>query len=807
MFLVGTFTFVSTFTGEAFADGDGNVLIDQCSIITEQIGTQPEFENPTFAYTNNKDINSDGEITNRQGVILDAVQDKLYLDVDQSNKNGYEYDGYLYKTIFYDEPSGDRSETQPQKTIVRDTEQPAQINVVEYDASNPPNNMVGTYTPPTIVTSYGELPKDAYDVENAELNSFDLTLKNNLPVKVQEEGSIPQTKENLESQSQYTNIHYHGFNVSPLLSSDDVLVDVPSNVTPNTNPPDFLSPTPILPGGYYPGDNTYEPKYGGPINEYNMRIKIPYVHQSGLFWYHSHAHSLSRQQVRGGLSGGIIIKGMDDYYKLLNTEKGLKVTTGNLENIDTEPEPFSVNQKVMMFKDFNDILGTNNEKCLTLNGQVNPKITIKPGEVQFWRIANSGSDVYMNIALEQGKKVWKGDHYELGTPDNQVQFANPNGEPNFIILARDGDVVEKPVATDSVLLPPASRVELLVVGGKKSDYNGEYYLVSDLETHLTKTDKPFFNNFFKITQLLATVKVGDDEDSVCYKDKDGNNLELGDLCSGDNGKSLYRYLQQKSEYQDKILPPSKYIMPSDTLNACPDKYHHYAYRIDPETGKKIVYDEDVLYNGEANGENKRCITYPTEGDNDIKPMYTDPRTSKRYFYFSRGDGKFFLKGFEKAEEKPLDFNKIKELYDANRIDKVSRIGDLEEWYLVNADSNAHVFHIHQLDFVVTEVTVSENLNSKKYNNYDVENCTHLTGILPDGTDGYKCTLESQGYRDVINLPKNSVTTIRIPFVNPFITGTFVYHCHILLHEDRGMMNNIQVVNPDGFEISGAAPTK
>ncbi|NET14377.1 MAG: hypothetical protein F6K08_16885, partial [Okeania sp. SIO1H6] len=612
--------------------------------------------------------------------------------------------------------------------------------------------MVGTYTPPTIVTSYGELPYDPYDpydVENAELNSFDLTLKNNLPVKVQEEGSIPQTKENLESQSQYTNIHYHGFNVSPLLSSDDVLVDVPSNVTPNTNPPDFLSPTPILPGGYYPGDNTYEPKYGGPINEYNMRIKIPYVHQSGLFWYHSHAHSLSRQQVRGGLSGGIIIKGMDDYYKLLNTDEGLKVTTNNLENIDkgmddyykllntdeglkvttnnlenidTEPEPFSVNQKVMMFKDFNDVLGTSGKQCLTLNGQVNPKITIKPGEVQFWRIANSGSDVYMNIALEQGKKKWVDDHYELGKSTNPVQFAQPNNKPNFIILARDGDVVEKPVATDSVLLPPASRVELLVVGGKKSDYNGEYYLVSDLETHLTKTDKPFFNNFFKITQLLATVKVEGDNGSVCYKDKDENNLKLGELCPGDDENSLYSYLQQKSEYQDKILPPSKYIMPSDNLEPCPDKYHHYAYRIDPETGQKIVYCGDksceekenyASYDGKQNGENKRCITNPTNISD--QPMYTDPRTSKRYFYFSRGDGKFFLKGLEKAEDAgksestPVDFNKIKELYDANRIDKVSRIGDLEEWYLVNADSNAHVFHIHQLDFVVTEVTVSEDL--------------------------------------------------------------------------------------------------
>ncbi|NEN90682.1 MAG: multicopper oxidase domain-containing protein [Okeania sp. SIO3H1] len=265
---------------------------------------------------------------------------------------------------------------------------------------------------------------------------------------------------------------------------------------------------------------------------------------------------------------------------------------------------------------------------------------------------------------------------------------------------------------------------------------------------------------------------------------------------------------------------------TDNLEPCPDKYHHYAYRIDPGTGQKIVYcgdqgcDDGVMpknyapYDGSKEEGNKRCITYPTNKDENNIPMYTDPRTSKRYFYFSRGDGKFFLKGLEKAEDAgqsestPVDFNKIKELYDANRIDKVSRIGDLEEWYLVNADSNAHVFHIHQLDFVVTNVTFPADNVPKTYNNYtvDTDNCEKDV-TLPDGTDGEECPLKSQGYRDVINLPKNSVTTIRIPFVNPFITGTFVYHCHILAHEDRGMMNNIQVVNPDGFEISGAAPTK
>ena len=64
--------------------------------------------------------------------------------------------------------------------------------------------------------------------------------------------------------------------------------------------------------------------------------------------------------------------------------------------------------------------------------------------------------------------------------------------------------------------------------------------------------------------------------------------------------------------------------------------------------------------------------------------------------------------------------------------------------------------------------------------------------------GFECNLETQGYRDVINLPPRSTTTIRIPFVNPFITGIFVYHCHILAHEDRGMMQNLKVINPKTF---------
>ena len=205
--------------------------------------------------------------------------------------------------------------------------------------------------------------------------------------------------------------------------------------------------------------------------------------------------------------------------------------------------------------------------------------------------------------------------------------------------------------------------------------------------------------------------------------------------------------------------------------------------------------------------------------------YKDPLTKKRYFYFSQGKapdekGKFFLKGFEddisdihtETGHKEIVYTKIQEAFDGNRIDKISHIGDIEDWHLVNTDNISHVFHIHQLDFLVTKVTFVGNSIEhdvpETYNNYTVNKDTCIATKLPyredrsaeepELLDGFSCGLETQGYRDVINLPPHSETVVRIPFVNPFITGVFVYHCHILGHEDSGMMHNIKVINPKGY---------
>jgi FtsP/CotA-like multicopper oxidase with cupredoxin domain len=101
---------------------------------------------------------------------------------------------------------------------------------------------------------------------------------------------------------------------------------------------------------------------------------------------------------------------------------------------------------------------------------------------------------------------------------------------------------------------------------------------------------------------------------------------------------------------------------------------------------------------------------------------------------------------------------------------VARSGTLEEWTFRNATDEVHDFHIHQVHFVVESV---------------------------DGAQVHPRT-----WRDTVLVPaqrrRGSRSTpgtarILVDFRNPAIRGTFVFHCHMLDHEDGGMMATIKVI--------------
>jgi FtsP/CotA-like multicopper oxidase with cupredoxin domain len=101
---------------------------------------------------------------------------------------------------------------------------------------------------------------------------------------------------------------------------------------------------------------------------------------------------------------------------------------------------------------------------------------------------------------------------------------------------------------------------------------------------------------------------------------------------------------------------------------------------------------------------------------------------------------------------------------------VAEQGTVEDWIIENRSSELHTFHIHQLHFLLLQY-IGQNVNEKFLR--DTVNVPYFNGR----------TLANPSIR------------VRMDFRDPNTIGMFPYHCHLLEHEDKGMMGSIRVVPP------------
>jgi FtsP/CotA-like multicopper oxidase with cupredoxin domain len=98
---------------------------------------------------------------------------------------------------------------------------------------------------------------------------------------------------------------------------------------------------------------------------------------------------------------------------------------------------------------------------------------------------------------------------------------------------------------------------------------------------------------------------------------------------------------------------------------------------------------------------------------------------------------------------------------------VAKQGTVEDWIIENRSQELHAFHIHQLHFLLLDY------GGRQVN----EDFLRDTVNVP--------------YYDGHSLAYPSIR-LRMDFRDPNTVGTFVYHCHLLEHEDKGMMGSIRV---------------
>jgi len=98
---------------------------------------------------------------------------------------------------------------------------------------------------------------------------------------------------------------------------------------------------------------------------------------------------------------------------------------------------------------------------------------------------------------------------------------------------------------------------------------------------------------------------------------------------------------------------------------------------------------------------------------------------------------------------------------------ITRQGDVEDWLVENRTKELHAFHIHQIHFMLLQ----------------------WNGVPID--EPYLRDTINVSYWDGVSKVYPSVK-LRMDFRDPNVVGTFVYHCHLLEHEDGGMMGLIRV---------------
>jgi len=227
-----------------------------------------------------------------------------------------------------------------------------------------------------------------------------ITYINDLPVRPRESCSIPPCHD-------MTNLHFHGLTVSPDAPQDDVL--------------DMMA----MPG-----------------QSLSYTVQIPKDHPPGLYWYHTHPHGESYRQVLDGMSGALVIEGIESYFPALaGLPERVLVVRGR--SVGNDPKSTDLKERVELSS---YVCGGEPEtphEIMTVNASVRPQIEIAPGERQFWRLVNASADRYVDVELE-------GQKFEIVAMDGEpIAHHDPNHRTRI---------------ADHVLLPPAGRLEAIVTG-------------------------------------------------------------------------------------------------------------------------------------------------------------------------------------------------------------------------------------------------------------------------------------------------------------------------------------------------------
>ena len=549
-----------------------------------------------------------------------------------------------------------------------------------------------------------------------------------------------------------TNLHTHGLHVSPAGNSDNVLL----NIAPQTKFP-------------------YE-------------INIPNDHPAGTFWYHAHRHGSTAVQVASGASGVLVVKGERPYtppspqnpkpiadidtvlhdvngapfkeqlflfqqiayacfanqpnqpggpWQQIYTTQGLynASSPANIANapwtcpLATPGNPVSpgVVENFGLQLDSSSIWDTNG-RFTSVNGIVQPTLTVPAGEIQRWRFVHAGIHDTINIQLVRATPVGTTNLIATSALSGNRQqqkadlLAACNASPGTLIPQFE-------IASDGLTRTKLRTVHASQVGGVlESNYMQPGYRSDVLVVFPSDGDYCLLNQAAPKAERVSNGNGGGQGPStpqlLAYVHVRGGQPVTGDL-QAYVGKALY-----------------------DANPTLPDAVR---------TGLR---------------------------DGDLRPWAPFENLAPPAAGSQQQQAAF-------AINFPA-FTVNNASYDPDAVNFTREVNTTDDW-LLSAQGEPHIFHIHVNPFQVIDVTTT-NTNGQQISIYNPDGT-----CKPDIVYADKQQLANQycgmwhTFRDTIIVENNYQIRVRTRY-DRYI-GEYVLHCHILDHEDAGMMANIAIV-PD-----------
>ncbi len=556
-----------------------------------------------------------------------------------------------------------------------------------------------------------------------------------------------------------TNLHTHGWHVSPTGNSDNVLLDL------------------------------------GPQTSLDYEYYLPKDHPAGTFWYHSHRHGSTALQVSSGMAGALIVEGfrqlkdkpqngIADIDTILHDTSGarfkdrifmfeqIQYYCGFVTDADGNSVPdYACTDKgdvgiIESYAQFGPGTWGPSGRFTLINGLLQPVIEMQAGQIERWRLIHGGVRDTINFAVTKAALT---DSSRQGLTDtlNKLKTMPPAQQAAALAqICADKDIPRNGV----------KQLEFAVDGLTREEMSGKYMNI--------------LQPGYRSDVLMSFASPG----IYCVLDSttsaSGSVNGIAPPAAAPAG--ALRSPAPTTNINDTRLLSLVFVSGGTPYSIDPTEYTSQQLRAANKDLPAPVLDD------------LKTLSVPEYVPHkSVAPGEVTGKQELSFAIRSASDGSTLFQIANEDKPTQLDYYS----YDPDRIDRILTLGGVDEWTLTSG-SIGHPFHIHVNPFQIIQILRPDGKSvvDGKGKCVDFDDKGVLDPEYCDQIGVWRDTLFVKNPTfDPTGLSKGYKIIMRTRYER--YIGDFVLHCHILDHEDQGMMQNIRIAPKGGYLEGNPVPTQ